>query len=95
MLGSGPVREAPHHWYRDAKSLKRGATAGSRTSFIRRTVMPRYPSARSASEMWVQAASRRNALAFHLPALLARPAFHWAEKSGAADLDWLYGGGPA
>jgi salicylate hydroxylase len=43
----------------------------------------------------VQAASRRNALAFHLPALLARPAFHWAEKSGAADLDWLYGGGPA
>jgi salicylate hydroxylase len=43
----------------------------------------------------VQAASRRNAVAFHLPAALARPAFRWAQKSGAADLDWLYGGGPA
>ncbi len=55
----------------------------------------RYEADRLARTARVQAASRRNASLFHLPGLLSRPMFAAAGRLGLANLDWLYGGGPA
>ena len=55
----------------------------------------RYEADRTDRTARVQAASRRNATLFHLPAFASRPMFAAAGALGLDSLDWLYGGGPA
>jgi salicylate hydroxylase len=59
-----------------------------------RRAFKQYEAERLERTAKVQAASRRNAALFHLPAAVSRPLFAAAGMTGLSELDWLYGGGP-